>query len=68
MFINELPSLPPKREVEFTIELILGIEPISIPLDWIAPVESNELKESQDLLNKILFGLVHHLGELKCCL
>lgn len=30
-FPNELPGIAPDREVEFGIEVILGIQPISIP-------------------------------------
>jgi hypothetical protein len=29
VFPNELPGLPPERELDFTIELKLGAEPIS---------------------------------------
>ena len=28
VFLEELPGLPPKREIEFTIELVLGTTPI----------------------------------------
>ena len=29
VFLNELPGLPPERELDFTIEIKLGAEPIS---------------------------------------
>ena len=29
VFPNELPGLPPERELDFTIEIKLGAEPIS---------------------------------------
>ena len=29
VFSDELPGLPPERELDFTIELKLGVEPIS---------------------------------------
>ena len=32
VFPNELPGLPPERELDFTIELKPGVEPISNPL------------------------------------
>ena len=37
-------GLPPDKEVEFTIDLIPGTEPISIPPYRMAPVELRELK------------------------
>ena len=35
VFLEEILGLPPVREVEFTIELLLGITPISIALSKI---------------------------------
>ena len=32
VFLEELPGLPPKREIEFCIDLISDTNPISIPL------------------------------------
>ena len=32
VFLDDLSGLPPDREIEFTTDLLLGIEPISIPL------------------------------------
>ena len=53
MFSEDLPGLPPKREVEFTIDLVLGTGPISKAPYRMAPAELKELKEQlQDLLNK----------------
>nr|GEY18583.1 hypothetical protein [Tanacetum cinerariifolium] len=45
VFLEELPEIPPKREVEFGIELILGTQPISKALYRMAPIELKELKE-----------------------
>ncbi|XP_074323595.1 uncharacterized protein LOC141660507 [Apium graveolens] len=45
VFPDELPGLPPHREVEFTIELIPGAEPISKAPYQMAPLELQELKE-----------------------
>ena len=46
-------ALPLEREVEFTIDLILGTEPISIPPYRMAPVELRELKaQLEELLSK----------------
>ena len=45
VFPDRLLGLPPKREVEFMIELILDTESISIIPYQIAPIELKELKE-----------------------
>ncbi|KAD6796162.1 hypothetical protein E3N88_07058 [Mikania micrantha] len=45
VFPEELPGLPPEREVEFTIDLIPGSEPISKAPYRMAPLELKELKE-----------------------
>ena len=39
MFPEELPVLPPIREVEFDIELVLGTTPISIAPYRMTPME-----------------------------
>ncbi|KAL8105555.1 hypothetical protein AgCh_029374 [Apium graveolens] len=53
MVTDELPGLPPDREVEFTINLAPGIETISKALYRMAPIEMKELaKQLQDLLDK----------------
>nr|GFA16876.1 hypothetical protein [Tanacetum cinerariifolium] len=45
VFPDELPGIPPVREVEFNIELILGSEPISKAPYCMAPIELKELKD-----------------------
>ncbi|KAA0033475.1 pol protein [Cucumis melo var. makuwa] len=53
VFPEELPGLPPHREVEFAIELELGTVPISRAPYRMAPAELKELKvQLQELLNK----------------
>ena len=53
VFPDDLPSLPPDRDTEFTIEVIPGTAPISIPPYRMAPVELKELKtQLQELLDK----------------
>ena len=42
-FPDDIAGLPPDREVEFTIDLILGTEPISIPPYRMAPAKLREL-------------------------
>ncbi|GJX74275.1 putative reverse transcriptase domain-containing protein [Tanacetum coccineum] len=53
VFPEELLGIPPEREVEFSIELIPGTEPISKALYCMAPIELKELKEQfQKLLER----------------
>ncbi|XP_074342628.1 uncharacterized protein LOC141680249 [Apium graveolens] len=53
VFPDELPGLSPHREVEFTIELVPGAEPISKAPYRMAPLELQELKEQlQELLDR----------------
>ncbi|KAL4016773.1 hypothetical protein IC575_024430 [Cucumis melo] len=52
-FSEELPGLPPHREVEFAIELEPGTVPISRAPYRMAPAELKELKvQLQELLDK----------------
>ncbi|XXG53375.1 hypothetical protein AAC387_Pa03g1473 [Persea americana] len=44
VFPEEIPGLPPIREIEFTIELLPGTVPISIAPYRMAPAELGELK------------------------
>ncbi|GJU01550.1 putative reverse transcriptase domain-containing protein [Tanacetum coccineum] len=53
VFPDELPGLPPEREVKFTIELIPGAQPISKSPYRMAPIEFRELKDQlQELLER----------------
>ncbi|GKB49407.1 putative reverse transcriptase domain-containing protein [Tanacetum coccineum] len=53
VFPDELSGLPPEREVEFTVDLICGAQPISNAPYRMAPVESKELKDQlQELLER----------------
>ena len=53
VFPEELPGLPPDREVEFAIEVYPGTTPISIPPYQMSPTELKELKvQLQDLLDR----------------
>ena len=53
LFPEELPGLPPEREVEFSIELLPGTSPISRAPYRMAPTELRELKaQLQDLIDK----------------
>ena len=44
VFLDELPSLPLHRDVDFCIELHLGTPPISMIPHRMAPVKLQELK------------------------
>ena len=53
VFLDDIAGLPPNREVKFTIDLIPGIEPISIPPYRMAPAELRELKaQLEEFLSK----------------
>ena len=53
VFLDELPSLPLDRDVEFRIELVLGTTPISKRPYRMPPNELAELKiQLQELLDK----------------
>lgn len=48
VFPEELPGLPPQREIDFRIELIPGAQPISKAPCHLAPIELKELKIQLD--------------------
>nr|GFC88688.1 putative reverse transcriptase domain-containing protein [Tanacetum cinerariifolium] len=53
VFPDELPGIPPVREVEFNIELIPGSEPISKAPYRMALIELKDLKDQlQELLER----------------
>ncbi|KAJ9547300.1 LOW QUALITY PROTEIN: hypothetical protein OSB04_019843 [Centaurea solstitialis] len=53
VFPDDLPGLPPEREVEFRIDLVPGVAPIARAPYRLAPTEMQELmKQLQELLEK----------------
>ena len=53
VFPEDLPGLPPNREVMFEIEVLLGIAPITKAPYRMAPIELKELQvQLQELLDK----------------
>jgi len=53
VFPEEIPRLPPKREVEFSIDLVPGAGPMSMGPYRMAPAKLIELKKQvEDLLEK----------------
>ena len=52
MFPDDLPGLPPEREIDFPIDLISDTTPISLPPYRMAPAELKELKaQLQELVD-----------------
>ena len=52
VFPEDLPGLPPRREIQFEIELAPGIEPVSRAPYRMAPAKLKELKiQLQELLD-----------------
>jgi len=45
VFLDEVPGLPPSRDVDFTIDLIPGAGPVSVAPYRMAPAELTELKK-----------------------
>ena len=53
VLLNEIPWLPPKRDIDFTIELVPGEAPLSKTPFRMSTLEMLELKmQLQDLLEK----------------
>nr|GEZ14168.1 hypothetical protein [Tanacetum cinerariifolium] len=52
VFLEDLPGLPPPRQVEFEIELVPGAAPVACAPYRLAPLEMKELaKQFQELTN-----------------
>ena len=69
VFPEDLPGLPPDREVDFSINLLPGTGPISKAPYRMSPAEMKELKDQlQELLVSDLFGRAYHRGVLPCYL
>ncbi|WMV54696.1 hypothetical protein MTR67_048081 [Solanum verrucosum] len=66
VFPDDLPGVPPEREIDFSIDIIPDTRPISIPSCRMTPAELKELKEQlKDMLDKASFDQVSHLGALR---
>ena len=53
VFPDDLPGLPPEREIDFPIDLVPGTTPISLPPYRMAPAELKELKtQLQELVDR----------------
>lgn len=58
VFLNELPSLPTDKEVDFAINLLQGTSPIFSPSYRMAPTELVELQRQLHELKDL--GFIHH--------
>ncbi|XP_076958702.1 uncharacterized protein LOC143634546 [Bidens hawaiensis] len=68
-FPDDVSGIPPTRQVEFRIELILGANPISKAPYRLAPSEMQELlSQLQEISDKGFFRLSSHLGASVLCL
>jgi len=57
VFPEDVPGLPPIREIEFSIDLVPGARPVSIAPYRMAPAELMELKKQiEELLEKQFIG------------
>ncbi|MCH80451.1 retrotransposon protein, partial [Trifolium medium] len=53
VFPEDITSLPPEREIEFSIDLVPGAEPVSVAPYRMSPAELKELKSQlEDLIQK----------------
>ena len=66
VFPDEIPGLPPKREIEFAIYLIPRAGPVSISPYRMAPAELAKLRKHKTYWRSNLFDLVFLHGELQC--
>ncbi|XP_075499832.1 uncharacterized protein LOC142538390 [Primulina tabacum] len=65
VFPDEIPGFPPQREIDFSIELLSGTNPISRAPYRLTPAELKELKEQlQDLLEKGYIRPIVFLGHV----
>ena len=68
VFSDELPGLPPHRDVDFIMELHPGTSPISMTPHRMAPTELQELKvQLHEFWIDVLFDRALHFGVLWYC-
>jgi hypothetical protein len=64
VFAEVTTGLLPDREIEFTIDLMPGTQPIHKAPYRMVPFEFKELKKQlEDLVDRVLFVLASHHGE-----
>ncbi|GJR27847.1 putative reverse transcriptase domain-containing protein [Tanacetum coccineum] len=68
VFPDDLPGLPPPRQVEFKIDLVPGAAPVAQAPYRLAPSEMKELSvHCKSYWRMDLYARVHHRGELRYC-
>ena len=66
VFLDEIPGLPPHRDVDFVIELHPGTSSISMTPHRMAPVQLQELKSRYRIYwTWVSLDRVLHLGALR---
>ena len=69
VFPDEIPGLPPKRDIDFMIELVPGAAPMSKTPYRMSTLEMLELKLNwKNSWKRSISGLVCLLGEHQFCL
>ncbi|GJT41621.1 putative reverse transcriptase domain-containing protein [Tanacetum coccineum] len=69
VFPEDLPGLPPTQEVEFHIDLVLGVAPVARAPYRLAPSEMQELfNQLQELAGKGFIRPSSSLWEIRSCL
>ncbi|GKF97808.1 hypothetical protein Tco_0293629, partial [Tanacetum coccineum] len=67
VFLEDLAGLPPQRQVEFRIDLVLGATPIAKSPYRLAPSEMQELSgKLQELQARVSYDQVILRGEHQC--
>ncbi|GJV93325.1 hypothetical protein Tco_1541138 [Tanacetum coccineum] len=65
VFPDDLPGLPPSRQIEFKIDLVSGAAPVTRAPYRLAPSEMKELsKQLKELLEKGFISRARHLGSI----
>jgi len=68
VFPDEIPDVPPEREVEFSIDLVPGTKPVSMAPYRMSASELAELKKQlEDLLDKKFVRPSVSPWERRCC-
>ncbi|GJX30442.1 putative reverse transcriptase domain-containing protein [Tanacetum coccineum] len=68
VFPDDLPGLPPPRQVEFRIELMPGAAPVARAPYHLVISKLKELSDQLKELSKDSFDRARRFGELQCCL
>ena len=68
VFLDEIPDVPPEREVEFSIDLVPGTKPVSVtPYHMLGSELAEMKKQLEDLLDKKFVRPSVSPWERRCC-